>query len=366
MAFEIKDYRSILAGMINHMAASTSLITDFSEGSVTRTSLGAVSSELAQYYIRMWEGYVESVETSVFKTFDFPKLTAVRAYGPAVFSRATPAVTDYPIPIGSVIKIPGTNITYETIEAATLLTGNTEVTVQVRCTLSGEIGNTIADSVTTLVSVITGVTSVTNPLAFRTGADAETDDQRRLRFRRYIKTLVRGTALAVEYGATTAEVLDTDGYTVLERCTDANVVEASGSITVYVWNGVGSVTTDLVDRVRDIVNGYVDASGNYIQGYKCAGVSSSFYAASEVTTAVTCTIVIEAGKDATTMQSLVTSAINDAFAELGVGEDLLINALITYIQNVDGVIDVSFTTPLLDTIAAPNEIIVPGVTTVNI
>lgn len=51
MAFQIKDFASIVASQINHARAVSDKITDFQPGSVARTIMEAPAVEIEELYL---------------------------------------------------------------------------------------------------------------------------------------------------------------------------------------------------------------------------------------------------------------------------------------------------------------------------
>ncbi len=64
MAFQIKDFASIAAAMINYLRASQDRVTDFEPGSVARTMLEATAAELDELYQQLFHGIREAIEVS--------------------------------------------------------------------------------------------------------------------------------------------------------------------------------------------------------------------------------------------------------------------------------------------------------------
>ncbi len=54
--FQVKDFRSIVASMVNHVRATTTKITDFRVGGVARTLLEAPAIEIDELYQQMFNG----------------------------------------------------------------------------------------------------------------------------------------------------------------------------------------------------------------------------------------------------------------------------------------------------------------------
>ena len=70
--FQLKDFQSIVASMVNYARGATDQLTDFARGSVTRTMLEAPAVEIDQLYQEMFAGVREGIETSVFRSFGLP------------------------------------------------------------------------------------------------------------------------------------------------------------------------------------------------------------------------------------------------------------------------------------------------------
>ncbi len=192
--FQIKDFTSIAAGLINVVRATTNKVTDFNRGSVIRTMLEATAAEIEELYLQMYLGINEAIPVSVFTTFGFNRQAAESAGGTIRFSTGgSLASSVIPIPLGTVVRVPGTSLTYATTAASSIAIGNSYVDVLVAAQASGLAGNVGADLITELVTPVAGIASVTNPSPLVNGRDVETDDERRVRFQGYISSLARGT-----------------------------------------------------------------------------------------------------------------------------------------------------------------------------
>lgn len=106
------------------------------------------------------------------------------------------------IPAGTTVTAPSVNsapaVNFTTDTAATLLDGESSITVAATCVSFGTTGNVQANSITQFVSVpFTGAT-VSNASAFSSGQDIEDDNSLRQRIKDYSFTLSRGTARAIQ------------------------------------------------------------------------------------------------------------------------------------------------------------------------
>ena len=118
MAFFIKDANSITASLIQSVSQSSIALTDFNVGSVVRTMLEAFAQELDEFYLMMFRGILEGIDSSVYNSFDFPALPAIAASGNVVITLnvtgTSPAVPMVPtsnitIPQGFRFSIPSTS-----------------------------------------------------------------------------------------------------------------------------------------------------------------------------------------------------------------------------------------------------------------
>lgn len=376
MAFQIKDFASIVAAKINWMRANTTRVTDFNVGSVVRTMLEASAAEIEELYLQAFLGLQEAIPVSVFQTFGFPALQAAAASGVVRFSTATPAVSAITIPAGSVVRIPTTQVSYATQADAFILTGQTYVDVLVACQQPGIIGNTDSATITEAVTAIAGISSVSNPQPLVNGREAETDDERKIRFQGYISTLARGTKAAVEYGAKTAKLTNSLGV-VTEFVAYAGVVEPwvtdntqpISLIKVYVHNGASATSAPLVAEAQRVIDGYFESDGVTLapgSGWKAAGVVCEVAAASDLPVNVTGSINVSPGFDAVAVKASCETAVRSYIQGLSVGADVLKSEIIAIVKrDVSGVFNVTLSAPSADVAVASNAKAIAGTITLT-
>lgn len=122
MAFQLKDFNSIVASMVNYIRGATNQLTDFNVGSGTRTLIEAPAIEMDQLYQEAYSAVREGIETSVFRSFDLELFEAETfAERQARFSRF----------VQSLARATVTGIAAGA-ETATLTDGAGEVTERVR------------------------------------------------------------------------------------------------------------------------------------------------------------------------------------------------------------------------------------------
>lgn len=356
MAFQIKDFASIAASMVNWVKSTTTKITDFNQGSVARTLMEAPAAEIEELYLQMVLGLKEAIPVSVYNSFEFDRLAATAASGAVRFSVASPAVAQIPIPIGTAVRQPGKSITYSTQADAVIDIGDTYVDVIVACSVTGSQGNTGADTLTEMVVSVPGVNTVTNQSPLVNGHDVETDDERRTRFREYIRALARGTIWSVIYGAKQARLTDASGN-ITEYVASASLVEPwltdtaqpVALVKLYVHNGGSATSPSLVAEAKKIVDGYYLADGTPVPGWKAAGVRVDVLAATDVPVNVTGTVTVQSGYLSSAVLANATSAVQAYIQGLPAGTKVLKSELVSIVKrDVAGVANVVLTAPASD------------------
>src|SRR5215475_5073105 len=183
--------------------------------------------------------------------FGLSRLGATKASGVAVFSTATPASSNIPIPIGTIVQTPGAAIQYQTVEDASILQNQTSATVKIEALFPGAGQNVQADQLTQFSTVIPGVSFVTNPNPITNGLDAETDQQLRDRFVLFFASLSKATEDAILFAINSVQQgLD---IALLDN-TDVNGNPRNGFFTVVIDDGSGSPPQSLLDAVYAAVD----------------------------------------------------------------------------------------------------------------
>lgn len=371
MAFQLKDFASVTASMINWLKANTTKVTDFNVGSVVRTMLEAAAAEIEELYIQFFVGLKEAIPVSVFNTFGFPALAADSASGIVRFFTPSSPTATITIPAGTIVRVPNGGPSFSTAVDAFILTGQTYVDVLAIAQTPGSASNVDVSTITELVTSISSISSVTNPAPLINGRDAETDDERKVRFQGYISTLARGTKAAIEYGARTARLTNSSGV-VTEYVAYAGVVEPwvtdntqpISLVRCYIHNGAGATSGALVSAAQQVINGRYESDGITPvpgTGWKAAGVQCIVEAAADVTVDVDGTISVESGYSSADVIARSVSAISAYIQGLDVGADVLLSELIAIVQrDVEGVYNIVFADPTADTIVASNAKAIPG------
>jgi hypothetical protein len=372
-SFQIKDFASISASLINMMQATQTKVTDFNIGSVVRTMLESVAVEIDELYQQMLNGLLQSIPVAVYNSFTFPALAPLPASGVInVNVAAQPNATL--IAAGTVFTAQSNSNTYATGADITMMTGTTSVLVPVTSTVAGSASNLGALTSFAMSPQPTGFVSAANPNAWINGQDAETAAEQLLRFNGFISTLARGTQNAVAYGAKTSAITDPAGN-IIEQVVSAIVLEPYLTNTTlspslyycFIHNGVGGTSQGLVAQTQAVVNGYTLPDGvTLVPGWKAAGTVCTVLAATEQPVNVTATLFASPGYNKATLVTAAVSVLTAYLVAIPTGGAALFALLESLVMAIPGVANFIIATPTVDTQpTATNFKLMPGVITVS-
>lgn len=269
MAFQIKDFASIVASQINHARSVTTKLTDFQPGGVARTIMEAPAVEIEELYLQMFLGLRDAIPVATFLSFGFDKLPAAVAHGFVSITRDPAPASQIVIPSGSVFTATDGR-TYTSTTDVTWPAGAAMVKVPVAFGSAGLVGNISQGSITS--SADFGAPFVVGNSAITTGRDIESDAEREARFAEFIKSLSRGTVQAVLYAVGLARVLDADGN-LHEYVTRTGLNEQPGYVRIFTYSSRGIPSPQLIAAGQRIIDGSRDeATGVITPGYRAAGV----------------------------------------------------------------------------------------------
>ncbi|NCA71713.1 MAG: hypothetical protein EOM91_16860 [Sphingobacteriia bacterium] len=279
--FQIKTFPAITDDMIARMRASTTKVTDFNVGSVVRALLEAPALEVDELYQSMYYGLLESIPTAIYTGFGFDRLDATAASGWVTASRAAAQPDATELPQGEILTAYDGQ-TYATVAASEIPAGQTQATIRVVAVVPGSSGNQAAGAIDQTIGSVRYVSG-----EIGAGTDPESESQRAERFAAYIRSLARGTIAALEYAARLAAVYSSSGIAI-ERVERAAVLEGPGHVDLFVHNGSGATSADLVARVAALIEGYRDPDlGAWVGGYRPAGMRVDVIAMDDVAMPVT-------------------------------------------------------------------------------
>lgn len=366
MAFQIKDFASVSASLVNLMRAATNKVTDFNIGSVVRSMLDAIAAELEELYLQMMIGLREAIPVSVYNTFSFARIEANSATG-AVRVVVTSSASPVLIPSGTTFTVDGVSVIYTSTADVTVTPGNTYADVPVAAGVAGAVGNLAAGQSFTPKPAPDGFVSASNLVAFINGIDQELDDAQKTRFNQFIASLNRGTVAALQYGLGTTTLTDPNGN-IIERVVSTSIIEPwiadntqpISLVNCYIHNGAGGTSGDLVGQANRVVYGYYDANGKAVPGWKAAGVQVNVFAATEQPVNVTATLYGLAGYTEADLVTAAQQAIAAYITALPIGVTALRSEMVALVMGIIGVYNFTMTLPAGDTAVANSVKLMPG------
>jgi len=175
---------------------------DTGVGTPIRKVLDVVSEAIAEAYVdRYLLQYQYDIDSksgadldAFVALFGFARLPAKRASGAILLQRSSPAPSSIFVPAGSqVATVDSPPIVVQTAAPAVFPQGAITASVAVQAVVGGSNGNLSSNLLIRWMTPIEGIVAVTNPAPLTGGADAETDDQLKERFRRSIFRNLAGT-----------------------------------------------------------------------------------------------------------------------------------------------------------------------------
>ena len=192
---------------INYLPAnSRAAVTDIYPGSVLRTVSETVALEIGRLYAQLeavyQAGFIDTASGSaldrVVALLDIERVTGNHPVGAVVFTRAGGSRGVITIPAGTRIATKDAKIEYETTETVTLLAGQQTVRARAQDVEPANSGID-ADLLIVLPVPIAGIERVTNPAATSITAQAESDDELRMRAKSFLAGSERATVGALKH-----------------------------------------------------------------------------------------------------------------------------------------------------------------------
>lgn len=363
--FQIKDFPSIAASLINLMRANQAKVTDFSVGSVARTLLEAPAEEMEQLYLQMLLGLQEAIPVALYQAFAFDRLAARPATGVLRITITSSGSTTV-VPAGTIFNVAGQSIPYTTLADVVIPPGATYGLTALACGQTGSGGNLEAGQAFLPASGFSAFVCATNPAPLTNGSDVETDDQRMTRFASFIASLPRGTVAAIRYGLTLVnlknsfdQVIEVVRYSRVVEPYLADPEQPIAYVQCYIHNGVDGASSELIQRALDVLHGYYD-NGVPVPGYKAAGVKVEVFQAGNLSTPVTAAVTLLDGFDQATVFQQITHATTAYLEGLDIGRAAIRAEIIALAMAVPGVYNVTVSAPATDVTLTNIQKIMPG------
>jgi uncharacterized phage protein gp47/JayE len=422
--FKMKTFNQVTASLVNWFASAQSSVTDLNVGSVARTILEAIASELAEVYYRIFTSIEEAQAEAVYRSFDFPRKSATASAGILLFQRATLALSDVTIPLGVVVAAPATSaegeIAFTTNQTAILPTRTTlaaaitsggQATVTVTSAANLAVGDVllvdserlkisgIAGNVLTVSRGYGGTTATTHSLgafigvvgkavavtAVVAGAAGNVSAASVVQ----LKTGVAGVESITneaKFSGGADEETDDERKKRFQEFISALARGTKPAIEFGAKQIAGIVSAKAIDLDDDnaippgFVNLYVaDASGTASgtllaavsteeNNWRAAGVKVTVAAPSIVTVNVTATLTLDPGFNRDTLVDQITQRLIDFISAKQMGEDVFLAYLYEVIvdTNPTAIINAQIATPAADVTISAAQIARPGTITLTV
>ena len=364
VAFQIKDFRSIVVSMLSVARASQDKVTDFSVGSVARTLMEAPATEIEQLYLQMLLGLQEAIPVAIYRAFDFEIVDALPASGIVTLVFPEPTEIDLVVPRGAVFEAPLRGARFFSAADVAIPVGSTQALVTVVSVVAGAAGNVTENEITQAGGVALPASTEFMNLPFTSGRDSESELERKSRFIQFVFSLSRGTVHAVRYAASLATVTDVLGN-VQEFVTRIGLAEAPGHVDVYIYGSGGLPSSGLIASGQSIIDGYVESgTGAKIPGYRSAGVEVLVQAMSERSVAIGLTVRTLTGvPHSASLLSAITSSIETVIGAVEPGDVLRADAMIGGVLSISGV-QACYLANDENVVCGQFEVLTPGAVTV--
>ena len=350
-----RSYEEMVESVLNNILSAGTGITDIGKGSVVRTLVEAIVSELdiQNYQMNMIydsivpDGASGSDLDRVVSTFGIIRNGATKATGTVRFSTTIPAASDITIPAGTMVSTRadqnGNTIEFVTTSNAILARNMTYKDVDVSAVEPGYI-YIGSGQVCIINNPIIGIESVNNISVISGGTDAETDEHLRERTAATLVGYGKGTIEAIR-GA----VLDVDG--VIDVMVD-EPLDGVPRVDVIVAASEYPMPQTISDQILAA-----------IANTRAAGIQVVFSEAM----AVLCNVTISVTNTLSGDDDIIGNAILEYFGKLRMGEDMIVSQLEKHILSKfdDITRDITTTAPAGNVTVYDNEIIRPGVITIN-
>jgi len=362
--FQIKDFNSIAASMINYATSTQDRITDFTIGSVMRTVIEAPAVEIEELYQQMWLGLKEGIPVALYQAFGFERLQPTSGQG--MITLTITAGAAFTIPANTAFIANDLDATFKSVNEVTIALNQTSAEVLVTDTLVG-LGKVIPDGTPFTANVVRLVSAIAQP-NFTFGSGEESSELRKQRFTSYVMNLARSTIAGLEYALSTVKLVDGNGI-VIEQVKQASVVEwflidplaPIGVVNCYLYNGVNGASPELIAEANKILYGYTNINGAKIAGYKAAGVRVVVESATNIAINISAVVELLPDSDRSVVLALVSDAITAYIDSVAIGNPIILAEIIAAVMSVPNVFNFTITSPADDIVIDRNRKAVKGV-----
>ena len=323
----------VVLSILQAIAAQNGTITDANQGSQVRAFSSAIGATIEQQSIATQVEMVQYAVQGAFSIFGISPGLPQYSTGNVVFSLGYTATSTIYIPLDTQLSSIG-GINFFTTSAASILAGQSSVSVPIQSQSPGSIANVTANSITQIVSTLPYPLTVNNPAPTAGGSDAESFSSTLSRFNNLAQSLGRSTPQAI--ASSVIGVTASGGEKVqYSTCYEPWVAQAASGVTsgytigydVYVDNGSGAASSSLLSAVSGVLSGTPD--------YGPAGVPYNVYAVDPVYVAISVdgTATPEFAGVIPTITTAVQNATNSYFASLQFSDPYVQAILLEQIAN---------------------------------
>ena len=340
----IKSFSEVLDDMMSELVVRTPF-TNLNPSAAIRGLLEVIAKVIADLYglvkTVMQQSFVQTatgswLDLKVREMGIFRKV-AIKTKVYLTFTCQSPAAQNITIPAGTICKSQkdsgGNDYRFITTEETVLEEGQTSVQVVAEAELPGKSWNVGQDSITRMVTRVTGIHAVTNGVGFliREGSDPESDEQLRERAITKWETLglggtrgaYRNWALSVP-GVIAASVLDDFPF-------------GPGTVGVVILGENGAHSAELINEVHQ-----------YIKARKPLTADVRILSPDIQSIDIDLEVIRYADAARETVETVVREAVDNYSNRLQLGEGLILARLINEIMDVPGVYNLKVNTPEQD------------------
>jgi len=208
MGLQLKDFDNMTDNVLTKIVNSNIGITNINDGSVIRTIVESIMSELDIQQFNVKQVYnAKCIDTSIGSDLDalvmilgIIRKPATKCIGVVTFSMTEPSINDIYIEYAQIISTVDGNIQFiVTDDNAYIPAGQLSVNVNVEAIDAGNIFIP-ANALCVMNTPIIGIESVYNADVIYGGTNTESDEDVRVRAKNALQKLGRGTNIALENG----------------------------------------------------------------------------------------------------------------------------------------------------------------------
>jgi uncharacterized phage protein gp47/JayE len=350
----MKSFNEVLDDLMSELVVRTPF-TNLNPSAAIRGLLEVIAKVIADLY-----GLVKTVMQQSFvqtatgfwldlkvREMGLVRRQAVKAKVNLTFRSNTPAAQNISIPVGTICKsqkdASGNDYRFITIAEAVLEEDQTIVQVIAEAELAGKAWNVGQDTITRMVTRVTGINAVTNSAGYliQEGSDPESDEQLRERAIGKWETLglggtreaYRNWALSVQ-GVVAASVLDDFPF-------------GPGTVGVVILGENGVPSAELINEVH-----------HCIKARKPLTADVRILAPEIRSIDLDLEVIRYVNASQETVDSKVREAVNNYSGRLQLGEGLRIARLINEIMDVSGVYNLKVNSPRQDVNVSVDQFLV--------